>query len=79
MLSQDAQGRKPRSILFELRGVLWLVISGLLFFKPEPVSPGIWLIATGFLASGILLLFLPSSWFRNPNVGYAVFFLDMRG
>ncbi|MBI1941166.1 MAG: PAS domain S-box protein, partial [Acidobacteria bacterium] len=79
MLSQDAQGMKPRSILFELRGVLWLVITGLMFFRSEPVSPGIWLMATGFLASSILLLFLPSSWFRNPNVGYAVFFLDMAG
>jgi two-component system cell cycle sensor histidine kinase/response regulator CckA len=79
MHSQSMRGAEPRAILLQLRGVLWLVIAGLLVFRPGPVSPGVWLIATGFLASSLLLAFLPSTWFRNPNISYVVFFLDMTG
>ena len=79
MFSRETQVLKPRSILFQLRGVLWLVIVSLLVFKSGPVSPGAWLVATGFLVSSVLLFFLPAGWFRNPNVGYLVFFFDIAG
>ncbi|MBZ5514377.1 MAG: hypothetical protein LAN62_05960 [Acidobacteriia bacterium] len=55
-----------RSALFELRGILWLILTAMLFFRSSTVSPNLWLLAIGFLVSSVLLLTLPARWLRNP-------------
>ncbi|MHB8654065.1 MAG: hypothetical protein ACYDA9_09320 [Terriglobia bacterium] len=72
-----SEPRERRSIFFELRGVLSFVLLGLLVTHPTPVAPKIWLLVVAFLFSDFVILFLPAKIFRNPVVGYAVFFLDI--
>jgi PAS domain S-box-containing protein len=56
---------------------LGFVLLALLATHHTLVSPKIWLLVIGFLLSNFVILFLPVSTFRNPAVGYAVFFLDV--
>src|SRR5713101_4560822 len=66
-----------RSVFFELRGLLGFVVLSILVFHHAFVSPKLWLLGISFLASDLLMRFLPVRWFRNPGAGYAVFFLDI--
>ncbi len=71
----DLHGR--RSVFFGLRGVLGIVVSGLLVYSHALISPGLWFLGIGFLASNLLVFFLPLSWFQKPTLPYVAFFLDM--
>jgi len=66
-----------RSIFFALRGMLGFVIVALLFFHHAEVSARFWLLGIAFLASDLLILFLPLSWFRNASLSYVTFLLDI--
>ncbi|MFB3924319.1 MAG: PAS domain S-box protein [Terriglobia bacterium] len=70
--------RQPSPML-ELRGLLWLVLTGILFFQGKPASAGLWLIVIAYLISCGVLLILPGQWTRGPKVGYVIFFVDMVG
>ena len=65
------------SNFFLLRSVLSCVILALLFYHPRLVSPGVWMLATTYLASNLLLRALPASKFENPTVGYGLFLVDI--
>jgi two-component system cell cycle sensor histidine kinase/response regulator CckA len=67
------------SPMLELRGLLWLVLTGILFFQAKTTSAELWLLVIAYLASCGLLLVLPGRWIRNPKTGYAIFFADMIG
>jgi two-component system, cell cycle sensor histidine kinase and response regulator CckA len=69
--------RQRRSLFFDLRGLLGIVVIAILLSRHTLVSPGLWLLGILFLASDLVIGFLPPSWFRNPGLSYAVFFLDM--
>src|SRR5271169_6600005 len=66
-----------RSVFFELRGILGVVLLAILANHHPAVSPKLWLLGIAFLLSNFAILFVPLSNFKNPSVGYAVFFLDM--
>jgi two-component system, cell cycle sensor histidine kinase and response regulator CckA len=78
-MSLELHASARRSILFQLRGVLWIVIACILVFRSASVSPSLWTVGTIFLLSAPMLLLLPLTWFDRPGVGYAVFFLDLAG
>jgi PAS domain S-box-containing protein len=65
------------SDFFLLRSVLSFVILALLFYHPRQISPGLWMLATTYLASNLLLRVLPASSFKNPALGYGLFFVDI--
>ena len=66
----------PRSVFFELRGVLWVIGLAFMGFQHRPVSSGLWLLVIILLVSDLIILFLPRRWFQNPRLGYALFLLD---
>jgi PAS domain S-box-containing protein len=65
------------SNFFLLRSVLSFVILALLFYHPRQITSGIWMLATIYLASNLLLRALPASHFGNPALGYGLFFVDI--
>ncbi len=69
--------RQRRSAFFALRGMLGFVIIALLFFHHAEVSPRLWLLSIGFLASDLLFLFLPLSWFGKAGLSFVTFLMDM--
>src|SRR2546430_10992454 len=69
--------RERRSIFFKLRAMLGFILLALLLSHHPLVSPPIWLLGIAFLLSNFVILFAPIARFRNPALGYAVFFLDM--
>jgi PAS domain S-box-containing protein len=69
--------RQRRSLFFDLRGLLGIVVIAILMSRHTLVSPRLWLLGILFLASDLVIRFLPPSWFRNPGLSYAVFFLDV--
>src|ERR1039458_1003904 len=70
------EGPPPRSVFFELRGVLWVIVLAFLVFQHQPVSPRLWLLGTVFLISDLIVLCLPRAWFHNPRLGYGLFLAD---
>ncbi len=69
--------RQERTILFELRGTLCLVLVGLVLFHHKLVSPGLWLLITAFLLSNLAVFFSPARWYRNLAIHFGMFFLDL--
>lgn len=69
--------QQRRSVFFELRGVLAIVVFAIIFFHHGLIPLNLWLLSVGFLVSDLVIRFLPLSWFRNPAVGYGVFFVDI--
>jgi PAS domain S-box-containing protein len=66
----------PRSVFFELRGVLWVIVLAFMVSLHEPISPRLWLLGTIFLVSDLIMLMLPRTWFQNPRLGYGLFLVD---
>ena len=73
------EAAQRRSIHFQLRAALCLVILALLLFSQQPVSPFLWILAVAYLASNIPMRMLPTDWFENPTAGYGLFFLHLAG
>ncbi len=71
--------KSQRSVMFELRGVFWLVVTAILSFSSVPVSWAVWVLVSGFLVSSFIPLLLSPSWFRNPRTSFVLFFLDVAG
>jgi PAS domain S-box-containing protein len=65
------------SDLFLLRAVLSIVVLALVFYHHQQLSPALWLIATVYLASNLVLRVLPVRRFEDPSVGYFLFFIDI--
>ncbi|HLY60305.1 MAG TPA: ATP-binding protein [Terriglobia bacterium] len=74
-----AETQPVRSVFFKLRGAFSLVILSLLIFHHELVSPSLWALGTAYLVSNLIIVVLPASWFEDPRLVYAVFFLDLGG
>lgn len=68
-----------RSNLFGLRAALCLVIIALLVSQHGGVPPLVWLLGTVYLASNLIVRVLPAHWYRNPALGFTLFFLDLAG
>ncbi len=69
--------KERRTIFFQLRGVLSVIVVTLLLFHHGLVSWELWLLGTAFLGSSLLTLSLPGSCFQSPKTSYLLFFLDM--
>jgi len=72
-----SENQQRRSLFFELRGLLGIVVLAILASHHAVVSPKLWLLGIGFLISDLLIRFLPLAWFRHPAAGYAAFFVDL--
>jgi PAS domain S-box-containing protein len=72
-----SEASERRSLFFELRALLGLVVVVVLAIHPSLVPPSLWLLGIGFVGSDLLIRFLPLSYFRHPAAGYAVFFVDV--
>lgn len=66
-----------RAIFFSLRGLLGVAMVGILFTYKTPISGELWLLGTVFLISDLVILFFPLAWYKNPTIGYALFFFDI--
>jgi PAS domain S-box-containing protein len=66
-----------RSVFFELRGVLGIVVLAIIASRPAPVSPELWLLGIGLLLSDLAIRLGPVSWFRGPVPCFAVLVLDV--
>ena len=64
---------------FGFRAIFWLVVGALMTFRLSSVTSGVWSLVVGFVVSGFLLAFIPSSWSLSTKLGYAAFFLDTLG
>jgi PAS domain S-box-containing protein len=65
------------SNFFLLRAVLSIVVLGLVLYHHQQSSPGMWVLATAYLASNLLLRALPAERFGNPALGYVLLFADI--
>lgn len=65
------------SNFFLLRAVLSIVVLALVFYHHQDTSVGLWILATLYLGSNLLLRALPARRFENPAVGYGLFFVDI--
>src|SRR5712692_2243527 len=72
-----SENPQRRSLFFELRGLLGIIVLAILVSHHAVVSPKLWLLGIGFLISDLLVRFLPLSWFRHPAAGYVAFFVDL--
>jgi two-component system cell cycle sensor histidine kinase/response regulator CckA len=72
-----SESRQRRSVFFELRAVLGFVLMALLITHHTSAPSKLWLLGIAFLLSNLSIIFIPVSKFRNPTVGYGIFFLDM--
>jgi PAS domain S-box-containing protein len=62
---------------FLLRAVLAIVVLALVFYHHQQNSPALWLLTTIYLASNLLIRFIPARRFENPASGYGLFFVDI--
>jgi K+-sensing histidine kinase KdpD len=62
---------------FLLRAVLSIVVLALLFYHHQQGSPALWMLATIYLASNLVLRALPARRFEDPSVSYGLFFVDI--
>ena len=65
------------SNFFLLRAILSIVVLALVFYHHQQNSSALWLLATLYLGSNLLLRVLPAKRFENPAVGYCLFFVDI--
>jgi PAS domain S-box-containing protein len=68
-----------RSIFFKLRGVFTIVILALLAFSHQQVPPLLWLLGIAYLVSNLVIVVLPSGFYKDPRLVFAVFVLDVGG
>ncbi|MGA2988130.1 MAG: hypothetical protein ABSG32_30485, partial [Terriglobia bacterium] len=67
---------KRRTLFFQLRGLLAIVLLILMAYHRTTVPASLWLLGTGLLLSDFLVWFLPLSWLEDPKLTYAVFIVD---
>ena len=72
-----SENERRFSNFFLLRAVLSIVILALLFYRDQQSSPVLWIVATIYLASNLVLRALPARRFANPALGYSLFFVDI--
>jgi hypothetical protein len=62
---------------FLLRAVLSFVVLAFVFYHHQQSSPALWLLASVYLASNLVLRALPARRFENPALSFGVFFADI--
>ena len=67
---------KRRTLFFQLRSLLGIVLLVLLAHHGTTVPSKLWLLGIGLLISDLLILLLPLSWLEEPKLPYAVFLID---
>jgi len=65
------------SNFFLLRAVLSIVVLALVYYHHQQNPSLLWILATIYLASNLILRAFPASRFENPSLGYGLFFADI--
>ncbi len=65
------------SNFFLLRAVLSIVVLALVYYHHQQNASILWLLATIYLASNLVLRAFPASRFESPSLGYGLFFADI--
>jgi PAS domain S-box-containing protein len=66
-----------RSNFFLLRAVLSIVVLALVYYHHQQNSPLLWILATAYLASNLVVRALPADRFENPALSYGLLFVDI--